>query len=91
METIILPGFSEKNKDWAEEVKKNLKGESTVISWAHWEMGEAEKEWTTKEAQKIEENYKNKTINIIAKSMGTVVTMKVLQSKNVKVNRAFSI
>ncbi len=87
METIILPGFSVSNKVWAEEVKKNLAAESTVIHWPHWKTGKTEANWITKETQKIQEKYGDRQINIIAKSIGTVVAMSILKFKSPKVNK----
>ncbi len=38
MLTIILPGYSEKNRQWAEGLKKSLKLDHDVIihHWEHW-------------------------------------------------------
>ena len=38
MKTIILPGYSLRNKEWAYEVKDNLDLEHEVIvhEWEHW-------------------------------------------------------
>lgn len=81
MDTLILPGFSLKNKDWAEEVQKNLAPINLRIHyWFHWETGQVEDGWIDKETEKII-NRENLTINVIAKSIGTLVVMEILKSK----------
>ncbi len=46
MKTIILPGYSIKNKEWAYEVKKRLSHKYNVIvhEWEHWEDGSSTSE-----------------------------------------------
>jgi len=80
--TLILPGFSLKNKDWAESIQKELSGnfDCEVVYWPHWETGEKEEDWIGKEAQKIVEN-NSEPIDIIAKSIGTAVTAFVIKKK----------
>ena len=84
MERLILPGFSAKNKIWAEEIKENLGAEipTVVINWAHWETGQAEKGWIGKEAEKILQEYEGQKVNLIAKSVGTAVAMAILRKPN---------
>ena len=38
MQTLILPGYSSKNKAWTDEVAKNLKVDGVIrpFYWAHW-------------------------------------------------------
>src|SRR3989344_8632137 len=79
-DTFLLPGFSLKNKEWAEEVREKLKPEIPVIVfyWPHWETGEKEEDWIEKEADKILEQAKatGGMVNILAKSIGTIVAMR---------------
>jgi predicted alpha/beta hydrolase family esterase len=88
METIILPGFSSKNKDWADDIREKLKGvvPATVIEWKHWQTGKAEAGWLDTEAKEICSNIRE-PINILAKSMGTVVAMMVLKLKPEYINK----
>ncbi len=81
METIILPGFSLKNKTWADDVRTSLSPalSATVVNWAHWETGNAESGWIEQEAEKIVGVIQNRHVNIIAKSIGTAVAMEVLR------------
>jgi len=81
--TLILPGFSLKNKDWAESIQKELSGnfDCEVVYWSHWEGDNKWTEgWIEKEAQKIVEN-NSEPIDIIAKSIGTAVTAFVIKKK----------
>lgn len=88
METIILPGFSPKNKDWADNIHEKLKAvvPSKAIEWKHWQTGKAEMGWIEEEAKKISSNIQYPT-NIIAKSIGTVVAMTVLKLKPKYINK----
>lgn len=82
MKTIILPGYSPKNKEWADEVKSNLKLDHQVMAhyWKHWEGGSFSSKYET---GKILEEAGNERFNLIAKSVGTrVVASLLLQIKN---------
>ena len=89
METIILPGFSLKNKAWAEEVQTILGSRfpATVVNWEHWKTGNAESGWVKKEAEKIVGLIQDRRVNLIAKSIGTAVAMGVLKLKPDSVDR----
>ena len=41
MKTIILPGYSPKNKQWADKITDDLKLDHGVIPhyWKHWQAG----------------------------------------------------
>lgn len=79
----ILPGFSKKNEEWAAAIKNGLQEhgnfQATVVSWPHWETGSANEGWIENEANKIAERVGEDTINIIAKSVGTMVAMEVVR------------
>lgn len=89
MDTIILPGFSLKNKDWVEEIQKGLNSifPTSIVYWAHWETGKTEADWIEKEAEKIVNNIQGKQVNILAKSIGTAVVMVILKLKPELVNK----
>lgn len=74
MITFILPGYSSKNKDWADEVAKNLKlaGQVRPVYWDHWE-DESQTFKPKEKAELIIRHSKGNSINIIAKSVGTLV------------------
>lgn len=74
MITFILPGYSPKNKDWAQDVAKNLKlgHDLRPVFWGHWD--DPEKTFKPKEkAQDVIDILLKDNANIIAKSVGTFV------------------
>ncbi len=78
MNTIILPGYSLKNKEWAEYVKKKLEPEHEVVvhEWKHWKTGSFSMK---KEIKEILTKIGKKKFNIIAKSVGTSVAMNLIE------------
>lgn len=72
---LILPGFSLKNKDWAEQTQKDLRGQfpTEVVYWQHWTTGEPEPDWLQKEADRIKEIANGQQTNILAKSIATAI------------------
>lgn len=90
MKTLILPGFSPKNKEWALDTKSYLdkmNEEVEVIAWKHWEQGSTEEGWIEREADRILNSISGVSVNIIAKSIGTVVTMVILKSHPELINK----
>ena len=87
--TLILPGFSLKNKAWAEEIQKGLSliFPTSIVNWAHWETGKTEANWIEKEAEKIIYSLQGEQVNIVAKSIGTAVAMVVLRLKPESINK----
>lgn len=91
MKTIILPGYSEHNREWAYEIKKEMGLDEVVVhEWGHWVQGsfslEKELERVIEEISKIREIRDGK-INIIAKSVGTSVAMYLLQEVSKQINK----
>lgn len=70
MKTIILPGYSISNKEWAEEVASHIPN-SAVHYWAHWQDGSFSPK---KEVEKILAEIGSDKINVLAKSVGTGIT-----------------
>lgn len=89
MKTIILPGYSPINKEWAEETKENIKstGDVDVIYWDHWTTGFSEGGWIDSVVDQLISKYTEEKINIIAKSIGTVVALKLLERDHSLVNK----
>jgi len=87
--TILFPGFSPKNKAWAEEIQRGLlpTHPTTVIKWLHWETGAPRENWVEEEAQKLGGVIQGEPFNIIAKSIGTVVSMLVLKANPKLINK----
>lgn len=87
MKTIILPGCSLKNKGWAYQTSTELvpKANSIVFYWSHWEDPEVKPEWQ-KEAEGVIKSAGGEEFNLLAKSIGTFVSMFVL-ARGAKVNK----
>lgn len=83
MKTIILGGYSHKNKEWAEETSKNIP-DSDVFEWKHWSDINI-KFIPKEEVENLKKLIEDKQINIIAKSIGTLVA--VILMKNIKLNK----
>jgi predicted alpha/beta hydrolase family esterase len=75
MTTLVLGGFSLKNKDWAEEVKNKLDSslEVKVHYWKHWETGNNEDFSIEQEVQNVLTLIAEEHVSIIAKSIGSFV------------------
>lgn len=76
MKTIILPGYSLKNKGWAHQTSTELvsKANSIVFYWSHWEDPEVKPEWQ-KEAEGVIKSAGGEEFNLLAKSIGTFVSI----------------
>lgn len=87
MRTIILPGYSLKNKDWAYEVKDYLEPEFDVAvhEWRHWESGGNLN--INYEVGEIIKLVGNKQVSFIAKSIGTKVLMSVIPKVKKQINK----
>lgn len=78
MKTIILPGFSPHNKDWAENVAHYLDNNAFVHNWRHWKNGKSNLS-LKEELEDILKEIGGEKVNIIAKSVGTMVCMHLLK------------
>ncbi|MFH1970820.1 MAG: alpha/beta hydrolase [Patescibacteria group bacterium] len=87
MKTIILPGFSAHNKEWTDDLKKNLKlsHQIEIIDWEHWKSGGGLK--LKKEMEKIDRIVEKDKFNIIAKSVGTMVALRAIDKYKKQVNK----
>lgn len=87
MKTIILPGFSPHNKEWAYDVKNKsgFKGKVLVHEWLHWKNGLSSLS-LKKEIETISKEIGDESVNFISKSVGTRVTVNLLPlfRKNIK-------
>ena len=87
MRTIILPGYSIHNKDWAYEVKKQLELSNVnaeVYEWKHWQGGKMN---LYEEVKNIKDTIGQDDVNILAKSVGTKVFMKLLSGIKLHLNK----
>lgn len=79
MKTLILPGFNIKNREWARACAANLKEfDAKVIEWKHWATGNPDDFKPQSEAEFIQTSLTDTPVNIIAKSLGTLVAMHFL-------------
>ena len=88
MKTIILPGFSAHNKEWAEAVAEKLqvKHEVRPIFWEHWT--DPKKSFNPqKKAQGVIDLIGDGYANLIAKSVGTLVVALVLKAIPQKIKK----
>ncbi len=87
MKTIVLPGYSLHNKDWALEIKKSLSFRQSVLvhEWQHWQLGGTLH--SKHEIGKILKEIGREKINLIAKSVGTMVCMHLLSEIPEQINK----
>ena len=78
MRTIILPGYSPGNKDWAYDIQRKLQIDQVILvhEWGHWKEGGSFS--LPREAQEIIDEIEGDKVNIIAKSVGTRITMHLI-------------
>lgn len=79
MQILILPGFSDTNKEWVNGVAQNLKVSETIrpFYWMHWSDSNSKFDVEEK-AQLIVKHIKGDRIKIVAKSIGTLIALKLL-------------
>jgi predicted alpha/beta hydrolase family esterase len=79
MRTLILPGYSEHNRSWAEDISKELtsNGLTTQVHyWDHWKnKGNLS---IKKEINNILSEMGKEKINLIAKSVGVMVSLNLI-------------
>jgi pimeloyl-ACP methyl ester carboxylesterase len=88
MINVILPGYSAHNKEWAEEVAKELKveGEVRPIFWDHWTDPDSHLKPKEKSRLIIGVTH-GEPVNIIAKSVGTLVAAYIAREIPDKINK----
>jgi len=89
MVTVILPGYSAHNKDWLEDTAEsiNSEGEIRAIYWDHW--ADPEKKFNPREKARILDDIVGVRItDIIAKSIGTLVSAYLIQKEPMKIRKA---
>lgn len=85
--TIILPGYSPHNKDWAQDIADKLNAEkipALVHHWRHWVKGSFS---VINEINKLLEEIGKDKINIIAKSVGVAVTLELIPKLYSQINK----
>lgn len=81
MLTLILPGGSVKNKEWALKTSKKLTLDHEVrpVLWEHWDNPEMPFDAKDK-AQELVQVAMDESVNIVAKSIGTLVASYIIQA-----------
>ncbi len=90
MKIIILPGYSVKNRDWAESIKNDLEKRIQdsvieVVYWRHWSDGDSS--GLRNEYLRVLQMIGDEQVVIIAKSIGTWVAMKVVGLAQQKIEK----
>lgn len=88
MVTFILPGYSANNKKWADDCASGLKlgHEIRPIYWAHWD--DPSIKWNPEEKVRlIVDVARDNQINIVAKSIGTLVASMIIEKVPEKVQK----
>jgi len=79
MKTIVLPGYSLHNKDWANEVLNNVGlKDMSIHEWEHWNEEGGKVFNIDNEIEKIVREAGANRVCFIAKSIGTVVLAHLL-------------
>lgn len=93
MLTIILPGYSEHNRQWAEDMKFKmaLTGEVFVHNWKHWSSTSSDSSSGSfslkQEIDSLLKEISNQKVNIIAKSVGVYVALNLIPKIYPQVNK----
>jgi predicted alpha/beta hydrolase family esterase len=101
MKTIILPGYSEHNRQWAEGIAKELSASgllTTVHNWLHWKSTQVELNITSGamaksgmslkvEMERVFKEISNEKVNIIAKSVGVYVALNLIPKISDQINK----
>ena len=87
MKTIIFPGYSLRNKKWADDTAGRLNLESDIIvhNWKHWKNGGSLS--IKYELRKILEEIGDNRVNILAKSVGSRIAIRVLPELKCRVSK----
>lgn len=84
MRTIILPGYSIRNRDWAEELAAEL-DEAEMHAWPHWESGETLD--AAKELAAIKKRIGHDRVNLLAKSIGCRMAAQIVLDRPAQIDK----
>ncbi len=91
MKNLILPGFSKLNRAWAEQAKyylsKKIHDPIEIVEWRHWKSGNSNDFVALEEARRIIDLNKDADLNILAKSIGTLVSMYLIKEIPLSLNK----
>ncbi len=88
MVTIILPGYSSHNKKWLEDTSANIPGNGEIrpIYWGHWTDKLIKFDPKVK-AHLLDGISGKRVVDIIAKSIGTLVASYLIQNSPEKIRK----
>ena len=84
MRTLILPGYSPRNRDWAEDLAAEIPG-AEVHAWAHWDSGSQMD--PRAELAAIQARIGPDTVHLLAKSVGCRIAGRVILQAPAQVDR----
>jgi pimeloyl-ACP methyl ester carboxylesterase len=84
MRTIILPGYSVRNREWAEELAAEITGVE-VYAWQHWVTGGTLN--ASKELAAIKRHIGADTVNLLAKSIGCRMAAQIILDRPERVHK----
>jgi pimeloyl-ACP methyl ester carboxylesterase len=84
MRTIILPGYSIHNREWAEELAAEMTGVE-VYAWPHWDTGGTLD--VSKELSAIRKHIGADTVNLLAKSIGCRMAAQIILDRLERVHK----
>ncbi|MBN1916092.1 hypothetical protein JW796_03840 [Candidatus Dojkabacteria bacterium] len=94
MKYLLLPGFSEKNKKWTEEVKNEFVKFGIafeVVEWNHWESGNDEdfelREEVNQVVEMLEKGDRHEGLVILAKSIGSLVAVNIVHNFSERIEK----
>lgn len=85
MKTIVIPGYSHKNKEWADETAKNIP-DVEVYDLKHW-SDPAIKFSAKDEAESIASWAGKGGVNVVAKSIGTLIASIIIGKKSLRLGK----
>ncbi len=88
MVTIIIPGFSAHNREWLESVTGGIKAEGEIrpIYWGHWDDPGVSFDPVQK-ANLLDGVSGKRVVDIVAKSIGTLVASYLIQKSPEKIRK----
>jgi pimeloyl-ACP methyl ester carboxylesterase len=84
MKTMILPGYSPHNREWAEAIAAGL-SQAEVHSWAHWESGGSMD--ARQELAAILQGIGKGPVHLLAKSVGCRLAARIIVMAPEKIRR----
>lgn len=82
---ILLPGNGAHNRQWIEDAQSRIGGE--ILYYRHWEAAEPTIDFTI-ETQRFKELADGQSIEVFAKSVGTLLAMKAVREVGVRIEKA---